>query len=145
MRQMFQTSKHRRSAEHGLAFSCRRNLRSALLVLLCALAWPLTAAENYPDGRPTATLRYNAHDYGIVLHYGGCPGGCDKYGARDAWVFEWKRRFYMHYDAAGSTGWLTALATSSDLVHWRKQGTALKLGEGGSANGAAACSGTAYL
>jgi len=28
----------------------------------------------------------------------------------------------MHYDAAGPTGWLTALATSRDLVNWRKQG-----------------------
>lgn len=129
------------------AFSYR-NLPGVLLVILLALAWThraYAAGDQYPDGRPAATLRYNANDYGIVLHYGGCPGGCDKNGARDVWVFGSKGRFYMHYDAAGSTGWLTALATSSDLVHWRKQGTVLKLGKRGSADAAAASYGTTYF
>jgi predicted GH43/DUF377 family glycosyl hydrolase len=86
--------------------------------LLAAASTGVIAAGEYPDGRPQATLRYDAEDQGVVLPYGHCPGGCDKYGARDVWVFEHNGLFYMHYDAAGETGWLTALATSTDLVHW---------------------------
>ena len=67
----------------------------------------------------------------MILPYGHCPGGCDKYGARDVWVFEHNGTYYMHYDAAGNTAWLAALATSRDLVHWKEQGPVLKLGAPG--------------
>jgi hypothetical protein len=141
---MLKASKHTQFRKRKPPFSYR-NLPGVPLVILLVLVTHGTCAagDQYPDGRPAATLPYNAHDYGIVLHYGGCPGGC--YGARDVWLFERKGRFYMHYDAAGSTGWLTARATSSDLVHWRKQGTVLKLGKSGSADAAAASYGTTYF
>ncbi len=67
-------------------------------------------AKGYPDGRPTAIVRMNALDYGPILRYGDCPGNCDRYGARDVWVFHSGNTFYMHYDAAGPKGgWLPLL------------------------------------
>jgi predicted GH43/DUF377 family glycosyl hydrolase len=85
----------------------------------------------YPDGRPQATLRLDAKDLGVVLRHGNGPGQCDVYGARDVWVFEDGDTYYMHYDAAGPTGWLAALATSKDLLHWEKMGPVLGLGKPG--------------
>jgi hypothetical protein len=38
----------------------------------------------YPDGRPSATLRMEAKDQGVVLKHGDGPGQCDILGARDA-------------------------------------------------------------
>ena len=102
-------------------------------------------ASVYSDGRPSASIRYEAQDAGIVLPYGGGPGDCDKYGARDVWVFEDHGHFYMHYDAAGNTGWLTALATSDDLVHWKKIGDVLSLGPSGAGDSASASYGTTYF
>jgi predicted GH43/DUF377 family glycosyl hydrolase len=51
----------------------------------------------------------------------------------------------MHYDAAGPTGWLTALATSRDLYHWTEHGTVLTLGAAGSEDAASASYGTTYF
>ena len=85
----------------------------------------------YKDGRPTAKYRLNAIDQGVVLRHGDGPGKCDYLGARDIWVFEDAGTYYMHYDGAGPTGWLAALATSKDLVHWEKKGPALDLGKPG--------------
>ena len=121
-------------------------LRRVSFVTLLVTSWAsLCAAQNYPDGRPRATLRYDAEDQGIVLPYGHCPGGCDKFGARDVWVFEYKGTFYMHYDAAGDTGWLTALATSRDLIHWEEKGAVLELGKPGADDSASASYGTTYF
>ena len=86
---------------------------------------------SYKDGRPRAGYRLNALDQGVVLRHGDGPGKCDYLGARDIWVFESGGTYYMHYDAAGPAGWLAALATSKDLVHWVKQGPALELGKPG--------------
>ena len=116
----------------------------AAAMILAANA-SMLGADHYPDGRPEATLRYNAEDQGVVLPYGHCPGGCDKYGARDVWVFEHNGLFYMHYDAAGDAGWLTALATSRDLVHWKQHGTVLELGQPGQEDSASASYGTTYF
>src|ERR1035437_1501196 len=113
--------------------------------ILAAASAGLIAAGEYPDGRPNATLRYDAEDQGVVQPYGNCPGGCDKYGARDVWVFKHNGLLYMHYDAAGETGWLTALATSTDLVHWKNHGTVLNLGQPGADDSARASYGTTYL
>ena len=79
----------------------------------------------YRDGRPTAKYRLAAIDQGVVLRHGDGPGKCDYMGARDIWVFESGGTYYMHYDAAGPMGWLAALATSKDLVHWETKGPAL--------------------
>jgi predicted GH43/DUF377 family glycosyl hydrolase len=117
---------------------------SAALVFLAA-STSLSSAGVYPDGRPEATLRYDAEDQGVILPYGHCPGGCDKYGARDVWVFEHNGAYYMHYDAAGDTGWLAALATSRDLIHWKEKGPVLKLGAPGEGDSASASYGTTYF
>lgn len=122
-----------------------RRLSLVAAITLAVAGAGLIAAGQYPDGRPQAMLRYNAEDQGVVLPYGHCPGGCDKYGARDVWVFEHNGLFYMHYDAAGETGWLTALATSTDLVHWKEHGPALKLGQPGADDSASASYGTTYF
>ncbi len=81
------------------------------------------------DNRAIATKRLDAVDQGIVLSHKGGPDQCDKFGARDVWVFKENDTYYMHYDAAGDVGWLAALAISSDGVHWEKKGTILELGE----------------
>jgi predicted GH43/DUF377 family glycosyl hydrolase len=114
-------------------------------LVLAAASTNLGGVKIYPDGRPDAALRYDAEDQGVILPYGTGPGNCDKYGARDVWVFEHNGTFYMHYDAAGETGWLTALATSRDLIHWTKKGAVMKLGAPGSEDSASASYGTTYF
>jgi len=98
----------------------------------------------YPDGRPTAKYRLDATDQGVVLRHGDGPGKCDYLGARDIWVFEDGGTYYMHYDAAGPTGWLAALATSKDLVHWEKKGPVLALGKPGDDDSKSASYGVTY-
>jgi predicted GH43/DUF377 family glycosyl hydrolase len=100
----------------------------SVLASLLVLAPPQTAPLQ----------RLEAKDAGIVLEYGKGPGGCDQYGARDAWVFESGGTYYMHYDAAGPEGWLAALATSEDLTKWERKGTALSLGAPGADDSASA-------
>jgi len=85
----------------------------------------------YPDGRPAAPYRLDARDQGVVLRHGDGPNRCDELGARDLWLFKQGSTYYMHYDAAGPQGWLAALATSRDLVHWEKRGAVLELGQPG--------------
>ena len=126
----------------------RTNQKNVIAVIVVILAaWPMASAgrQEYLDGRPAAILRYEAHDVGVVLRYGKCPRHCDIYGARDAWVFRNGNRFYLHYDAAGATGWLTALATSRDLIHWKKHGIVMNLGPPGSDDAASASYGTTYF
>ena len=123
----------------------KKSISPLAALLLIASAACLLGARIYPDGRPDAPLRYDAVDQGVILPYGHCPGGCDKYGARDVWVFKYKGLFYLHYDAAGETGWLAALATSRDLIHWKERGTVLKLGHHGEEDSASASYGTTYL
>ena len=103
------------------------------------------ADHGYLDGRPEASLRMEARDYGIVLKHGDGPDSCDIYGARDVWVFEDNGYYYMHYDAAGLKGWLCALATSEDLIHWDKKGPVLQLGEPGMDDSKSASYGTTYF
>src|SRR5262249_25048164 len=94
-----------------------------IIFIFYGSAGPLSAAAPaYPDGRPEARLRMEADDAGIVLRHGDGPDQCDIYGARDVWVFQSDGSYYMHYDAAGPTGWLCALAVSNDLTHWTKKG-----------------------
>ena len=132
-----------------LQYSFLMQRMNAKWLLFLACAWTLNSAlskaQRYSDGRPSATIRFDATDEGIVLPFGNCPGECDKYGARDVWVFAYKGRFYMHYDAAGEAGWLTALATSRDLVHWTKHGTVLTLGAPGARDSASASYGTTFF
>ncbi len=108
-------------------------------VLLCPEPVPA-----YPDGRPTAKYRLEALDQGVVLKHGDGPAQCDLLGARDIWVFEDAGTFYLHYDAAGPTGWLASLATSRDLVHWEKKGPVLELGKPGEDDSKSASYGVTY-
>lgn len=99
----------------------------------------------YADGRPAARFRLEAQDAGRVLRHGDGPRQCDLYGARDVWVFKDSTNYYMHYDAAGPTGWLAALATSQDLIHWQKQGPVLNLGKPGEDDAKSASYGVTYF
>ena len=85
-----------------------------------------------------------AVDQGVVLRHGNGPGKCDLLGARDIWVFEDGGTYYMHYDAAGPTGWLASLATSKDLVHWEKKGPVLELGKPDEADSKSASYGVTF-
>ncbi len=104
-----------------------------------------TSTQPYEDNRPFATKRINARDHGVVLRHGDGPKQCDLYGARDVWCYEADGVFYMHYDAAGPTGWLCSLATSKDLIHWDKQGPVLDLGRTGEMDSASASYGITYF
>lgn len=106
---------------------------------------PATEVTGYIDGRPAAFRRLDAQDQGVVLRHGNGPGRSDVYGARDAWVFRSGDTVYMHYDAAGPTGWLAALATSRDGVRFETQGPILDLGRPGEGDSASASYGTAYF
>ena len=130
--------------------------RVVLIGLTTAFLWtgvdlvrPAVVAElpkptQYRDGRPAAKLRLDAVDHGVVLRHGDGPGQCDIHGARDVWVYEADGTYYMHYDAAGPKGWLAALATSKDLIHWQKKGPVLELGKAGENDSASASYGTTY-
>lgn len=115
-----------------------------LTVSLLLVASGLATAQQYPDGRPTATLRIDAQDQGIVLRYGDGPDQCDMLGARDVWVFEADGTYYMHYDASGPEGWLSSLAVSEDLVNWEKRGPILDFGQPGEEDSKGACYGVTY-
>ena len=100
---------------------------------------------SYADGRPIAKYRLYAHDHGIVYRYGHGPGDCDYLGARDVWVWRFKKTYYMNYDGAGRKRWLACLATSKNLLHWTPHGPVLALGRPGSGDSASASYGTTYL
>ena len=105
---------------------------------------PVANSRSYSDGRPAAKFRLAAEDHGIVLRHGDGPGQCDRLGARDAWVYQAGGIYYMHYDAAGPKGWLCALATSPDLLHWTKKGAVLDLGKPNEDDSGSASYGTTY-
>ena len=115
-----------------------------LTVSLLLVTSVLTAVQIYSDGRPTATMRLDARDQGIVLRYGDGPDQCDILGARDVWVFEADGTYYMHYDASGPEGWLSSLAISKDLVNWEKRGPILNFGKPGEDDSKGACYGVTY-
>ena len=106
---------------------------------------PAKEIKAYADKRPAAKFRLDAEDQGIVLRHGDGPEQCDRLGARDVWVYQADGTYYMHYDAAGPKGWLCALATSKDLIHWTKKGTVLELGKPGEDDSASASYGTTYF
>ena len=94
----------------------------------------------YKDGRSSTALRLEAQDSGIVMRHGAGPDDCDKYGAREAIVYEHEGKYYLHYDGAGPKGWLACLAVSEDLKDWELLGPVLDLGPPGSRDSAAASS-----
>ena len=115
-----------------------------VLLALTAVLAADTGTAHYRDGRPAVTLRLDAVDRGVVLRHGDGPGQCDIYGARDVWAYEADGTYYMHYDAAGPKGWLAALATSKDLIHWQKKGPVLEMGKADENDSASASYGTTF-
>lgn len=105
---------------------------------------PLKNTVCYLDGRPSALHELYAEDAGILLHCGAGPGGCDHYGARDVWVSHKDGKYYLTYDGAGSNGWFSCLATSTDLVNWHRHGPLLSKGPEGSRDSATATYGTLF-
>ena len=114
-------------------------------VALAAEQTPAGGVTVYPDGRPSATLRMEAKDQGVVLKHGDGPGQCDNLGAREALIFEEKGVYHLFYDGAGPKGWLACLATSKDLKTWEKKGPILDFGKPGESDSAAACSPWVYF
>jgi predicted GH43/DUF377 family glycosyl hydrolase len=98
----------------------------------------------YPDGRPSAALRMDAKDQGVILKHGDGPGQCDYLGAREALIFEEHGVYHLFYDGAGAKGWLACLATSKDLKTWEKKGPILNFGKPGENDSAAATSPWVY-
>lgn len=101
-------------------------------------------ATSYKDGRPAPRYRLDAKDQGVILRYGNAPDSSDYLGARDVFVFEDKGTYYMHYDGAGLKGWLTCLATSTDLANWIVKGPILDYGQPGSDDSRSASYGSVY-
>lgn len=99
-----------------------------------------TLETRYCDGRSFPSLRMNAVDAGRVLSHGQGPDGCDALGAREASVVESDGTYFLFYDGAGPRGWEACLATSIDLVAWRRVGSVLPLGPAGAPDAAAATS-----
>lgn len=105
-----------------------------------SLAPPLPESPSYPDGRPMALWRLEAHDTGVVFRHGQGPDRCDYLGAREAVVVEDGGLFHLFYDGAGPRGWRACRASSRDLVHWERHGPVLDLGAPGEPDSAAATS-----
>ena len=99
----------------------------------------------YPDGRPSAKLRMEARDQGVILRHGDGPRQCDYLGAREALIFEEHGVYHLFYDGAGPKGWLACLATSKDLKTWEKKGPVLDFGKPGEDDSAAAVSPWVYF
>lgn len=122
--------------------------RVAIACLLTAAMLSAAGADSeataYRDHRPQATHRMDAQDEGVVLRHGDGPADCDRYGARDVYVFEAEGIYYLHYDAAGPLGWLCSLATSADLRLWENKGPVLDLGAPGSEDAKSASYGVTY-
>ncbi|TDE18280.1 hypothetical protein [Dyadobacter psychrotolerans] len=111
---------------------CRLSARLFLFFVLIITGFKTSAQKvTYSDGRPSALLRVNCQDEGIVMRYNGGPDSCDTYGAREAVVNKDGDKYYLFYDGAGKDGWISCLAKSSDLRNWEKKGAILTLGEPG--------------
>lgn len=93
---------------------------------------------------PAPVGRMSALGAEVVLTHGEMQFN-DQYGARDVWVYQHDGTYFMHYDAAGEMGWLAALATSSDGLTWKKQGTILELGDEGQQDSASASYATTHF
>ena len=98
--------------------------------------------SHYRDGRNSAKFRMEASDQGVVFEYGHGPESCDYLGAREAWVFEHEGLYHMTYDGSGLNAWLVCLATSTDLVQWKRHGPIIACGKPGSPDSATASYGT---
>jgi len=123
--------------------------RLTYIIIATVFSFPCAGISHaqaaYPDGRPSAALRLDAKDQGVILKHGDGPGQCDVLGAREALIFEEKGVYHLFYDGAGPKGWLACLATSKDLRKWEKKGPILDFGKPGESDSAAACSPWVYF
>ena len=122
-----------------------KHVNIAMILAVLSFSCAGVRGQGYPDGRPSATLRMEAEDQGVVLKHGDGPGQCDILGAREALIFEEKGVYHLFYDGAGPKGWLACLATSKDLKTWEKKGPILDFGKPGESDSAAACSPWVYF
>jgi hypothetical protein len=90
------------------------------------------STEPYPP--PAPKYRMEVEDYGRILRHGDGPGQCDVNGARNPSIMEENGTYFLFYDGAGPTGFINCLATSKDMIHWKKQGFTLTLGARGEAD-----------
>lgn len=65
-----------------------------------------------------------------VLTGSGLPGAFDERAVDVPFVFRHQDAFYMTYVGFDGQGYQTALARSTDLLHWEPQGVVLRRGEG---------------
>ncbi len=127
--------------------------QSFIITILLLAAFPCFAEEPkqgtsitpnqpqvYSDGRPSPLYRLEATDVGLLLKHGDGPDDCDIHGMREASIMEHDGMYHLYYDGCGPNGWVTCLATSTDLMHWTKHGTKLTLGESGEADSGTATS-----
>ena len=108
-------------------YSFRKVLMHVFFLLLSHLIY--AQKSGYTDGRPSAALRVNCIDAGVILKHGDGPDSCDVYGAREAIINRVGKDFFLFYDGAGRDGWLACLAKSKDLKNWYKKGAILTLGD----------------
>ena len=94
---------------------------------------------NFPN--PNSLRAYGSRQ--VVVH--GEERFGDQLGARDPWVWGHEGRMFMHYDAAGKTGWVAALATSIDGIQWEKHGPVLSLGAADEVDRGSASYGTVFF
>lgn len=110
-----------------------------LVLLVGAFAGPIDSAEPVVPGY-TPTLRLDAKDAGIILRHGDGPNRCDINGAREPTLIEEGGKYHLFYDGCGPKGWLTCLATSSDMKTWKKHGPVLDFGKPGEPDAGSALS-----
>src|SRR5215471_8274697 len=91
-------------------------------------AFLATAFTSALHGANAATSPYaTPYKYGrLVLAASADKGAFDSQSVDCPFVFQHARAFYMTYIGWDGTGYQTGLASSSDLVRWRKLGPILK-------------------
>ena len=54
-----------------------KHVNVAMILAVLSFSCAGVRGQGYPDGRPSATLRMDAEDQGVVLKHGDGPGQCD--------------------------------------------------------------------
>ncbi len=89
----------------------------------CRAAGPVGALpEDFDPGRYRTPYKYGK----LVLAGSGEPGAFDRLAVDCPFVFRHDGRFYMTYVSNDGIGYQTGLASSSDLVNWRRLGCIFK-------------------
>jgi beta-xylosidase len=100
-------------------------------IVLLGLTGIASLVQNSMASADTMPYLSGVTDQGIVLRpdaVGGANYTWDGGGVREANINREGATYYMYYDGAATFGeylWRACLATSTDLVHWTKQGKKL--------------------